>query len=263
MDPPKSPGRWGFDGQTAAVPDEEIPLEGGNLTAGVVRVGDTVRRPTGPHSTLAHEVLRHLEAVGFPHAPRLLGVDDQGREVLTYVPGATIWPNVPDAMDTDDGLARGAALVRDLHAAMPTVDGALVLHGDLAPWNIVVGPDDDDPWVLIDWDGVEIGERAWELAYVLHTFIPLWPDFPIAGDDDAIVHRLAVFADVYGGTRELLDDALCRVPAKCRSLAATTDARAATGEPAFQALVDDGHPQRWRDAADHVEAMLPCWRADA
>ena len=27
----------------------ELPLSGGRLTAGVVRVGDTVRRPTGPH----------------------------------------------------------------------------------------------------------------------------------------------------------------------------------------------------------------------
>jgi hypothetical protein len=27
---------------------DETPLSGGNVTAGVVRVGDTVRRPTAP-----------------------------------------------------------------------------------------------------------------------------------------------------------------------------------------------------------------------
>jgi len=31
----------------ALLPDE-VPLEGGNMTGGVVRVGDTVRRPAGP-----------------------------------------------------------------------------------------------------------------------------------------------------------------------------------------------------------------------
>ncbi|MCA1719335.1 MAG: aminoglycoside phosphotransferase family protein, partial [Actinobacteria bacterium] len=28
---------------------EEVPLTGGRITQGVVRVGNTVRRPTGPH----------------------------------------------------------------------------------------------------------------------------------------------------------------------------------------------------------------------
>ena len=43
----------------------EIPLAGGDVTEGVVRIGDTVRRPAGPHSPLVHALLRHLEAAGF------------------------------------------------------------------------------------------------------------------------------------------------------------------------------------------------------
>ena len=65
----------------------ETPLAGGRQTAGVVRVGDTVRRPTGPHSPFVHDLLRHLEAVGFGGAPGLLGVDEWGREVLAFVEG--------------------------------------------------------------------------------------------------------------------------------------------------------------------------------
>ncbi|MFF1916255.1 hypothetical protein ACFVYE_32640 [Streptomyces sp. NPDC058239] len=38
----------------------EIPLTGGRITKGVVRVGDTVRRPVGPHSPFVHRLLRHL-----------------------------------------------------------------------------------------------------------------------------------------------------------------------------------------------------------
>ena len=65
----------------------EIPLAGGDVTEGVVRVGDTVRRPVGLHSPLVHALLAHLESVGFAGAPRFLGVDEAGREVLSYIDG--------------------------------------------------------------------------------------------------------------------------------------------------------------------------------
>ncbi len=65
-----------------AVTQQEIPLLGGN-TSTVVRVGDTVRRNAGPWTPAVHALLRHLEYVGFTGAPRALGMDEQGREVLS------------------------------------------------------------------------------------------------------------------------------------------------------------------------------------
>ncbi|MGI5224335.1 hypothetical protein [Actinoallomurus sp. CA-142502] len=53
----------------------------------VVRLGDTVRRPTHPWTPAVHALLGHLEQVGFPYSPRLLGTDEEGREVLTYLDG--------------------------------------------------------------------------------------------------------------------------------------------------------------------------------
>ena len=66
--------------------EPEIPLEGGSHS-GVVRVGETVRRETRPWSSSVHDLLRHLDREGFAGAPRALGFDDQGREVLTYIEG--------------------------------------------------------------------------------------------------------------------------------------------------------------------------------
>ena len=68
----------------------EEPLPGGNMTGGVVRVGDTVRRPAGPWTPAVHALLNHLHAVGFPGAPRAHGLDDQGREVLDFVPACRV-----------------------------------------------------------------------------------------------------------------------------------------------------------------------------
>ena len=60
----------------------EQVLEGGN-TSVVVRVGDTVRRTAGHWTPAVHALLDHLESVGFDAAPRALGTDEQGREVLS------------------------------------------------------------------------------------------------------------------------------------------------------------------------------------
>jgi len=48
----------------------ETPLSGGNATGGVVRKGQTVRRPAGPWTPAVHALLAHLHAAGFAGAPR-------------------------------------------------------------------------------------------------------------------------------------------------------------------------------------------------
>lgn len=56
----------------------EVPL-GGNVV-GAVRVGATVRRPPGPWTPAVHAVLRHLERHGVDAVPRVLGLDERGRD---------------------------------------------------------------------------------------------------------------------------------------------------------------------------------------
>ena len=61
----------------------------------VKRIGDTVRRPVQRWSPAVHSLLRHLEAVGFSGAPRFLGIDELGREILSFVSGEVAlrpWP---------------------------------------------------------------------------------------------------------------------------------------------------------------------------
>ena len=70
-------------------PADEIPLPGGNV-GGAVRVGDTVRRPTGPWTPAVHELLDFLADAGLPRIPRVLGIDDRDREILTFLPGQVL-----------------------------------------------------------------------------------------------------------------------------------------------------------------------------
>jgi len=72
--------------------EREIPLDGGRVTKGIVRVGDTVRRPPTFNSPFVHKLLEHLEASGFDAAPRSNGFDEFGRDVFLYIQGDVPMP---------------------------------------------------------------------------------------------------------------------------------------------------------------------------
>jgi Ser/Thr protein kinase RdoA (MazF antagonist) len=172
----------------------EVPLTGGRLTAGVVRVGDTVRRPTGSHSPFVHRLLRQLEASGFDGAPRLLGTDERGREILSYLEG---W--VPPNLDRfgDTTLAAAARLLRRFHDA--TAGTALaggcevVCHNDPSPCNCVFR--DRVPVALIDFDHAGPGSRLRDLAYAAWLWAISADDGPPIPDQ---ARRLRLMADAYG-----------------------------------------------------------------
>lgn len=231
------------------MPDE---LTGGNVT-GAVRVGDTVRKPAGPHTPAVHAVLEHLRDVGFTGAPRSHGIDDDGRHVLEYVPGTTGGELDPREVgrfarglhDALDGWAPPA----DATWGCPIpADGAdLVIHNDLAPWNLVVG---EGRLVLVDWDTAAPGTRTWDLAWLALGLVPLRPGVP----DDVVVARLRRVADGYG----LDDDARARLAAtlapRAWSMHDLLVRGADTGEQPWARLWDEGHGGWWRRDAQWCEA---------
>jgi hypothetical protein len=195
--------------------EAEEPLAGGRMTAGVVRVGDTVRRPTGPWTPAVHDLLRHLEAVGFDGAPRVLGVDERGREVLRWIPGAVAHrPFVPSPAG-DEGLWRLAGLLRRAHDATatwrpsgsprwcagprPVQPWEVVCHGDPGPWNVVW--EGSEPVALIDWDLAEPGPPIRDVAWLAWYAVPLSRRWAEAGVPSTanLRGRLAVLCDGYGG----------------------------------------------------------------
>jgi hypothetical protein len=97
------------------VSETETRFADGNVSE-VVRVGDTVRRVPGPWTPAVHALLRHLEAVGFDGAPRFLGIDERGREILSFVEGETMPPDVWGFRD-DAVLVGVGRLLRRYHDA--------------------------------------------------------------------------------------------------------------------------------------------------
>lgn len=168
---------------------------GGGETLGLVRVGDTVRRPAHATGPFTREVLLHLERAGFAGAPRFLGVDEHDREILTFLPGEA----VPDAaLLADAQIASAGRLIRAFHdatAGTPVAGGAeVVCHGDLGPHNTVfVG---EEAVGLIDWDDTlapgtrlaDLGHAVWCFAAVAEPLFDL----------DEQARRVALFCTAYG-----------------------------------------------------------------
>jgi hypothetical protein len=244
--------------QDAAVGEVEIPLTGGTLTS-VVRVGDTVRRPVKPWTPAVHAVLRHVRERGFDLAPEPLGFDDAGREMVTYIPGATVGWSLPwpDWIRHEELLEEVGAAMRRYHQAIADFRPAqpvrwqtglaalrpseLVCHHDLAPYNVVVA--DRRLQGIIDWDLAGPGTAVSDLAFVAWQWVPLHGPLVTrflgwAPPPDRI-QRLRLLLEAYG-----LDDRSGFIDAVAARVAYNRDVmigKAAAGDEAYQRLVEQGH----------------------
>jgi aminoglycoside phosphotransferase (APT) family kinase protein len=193
-------------------------LIGDGVTQGIVRIGDTVRRPLRPFSLTIQAYLAHLRDAGFTGAPLPLGVDEEGREVLSFVAGDVPRNPLPPETASDDVLVALARLIRALHEAsagwVPPSDavwggtpanagriskqGELVSHRDYYPGNVVFR--DGLPVALIDFDLAMPTTRLYDVANALWYWAPFRDprDRSPAFADADIPHRVAVFADTYG-----------------------------------------------------------------
>ncbi|WP_375490473.1 phosphotransferase [uncultured Jatrophihabitans sp.] len=150
------------------VRERDEPLLGGAQTAGIVRRGAVVVRPRHDRSDYVQAVLRHLEAVGFTGAPRAMGFDADGREMVSYLAGY-VPPRQPYNL-TDEQLVSSAMLVRSFHDAIAGSvlcgDSEIVCHGDLGPHNTVF--DGGSAVAIIDWDSdVSPGSRVVDFAHAV------------------------------------------------------------------------------------------------
>jgi aminoglycoside phosphotransferase (APT) family kinase protein len=195
------------------MPDEQV-LKGG-LIDSVVRVGDTVRRTAGPWTPTIHALLRHLKAKGFP-APVPLGIDEQGREIVSFLEGDAALRPWPTVMLREEGVVQCARLLRAYHDAVadfvppsPAIwrsgtrtlsAGEIVCHGDFGPYNLIW--QGDALTGVIDWDLAHPAPAVHDVAFAAWQIAPLRPDdlaaemgltppFPRAT-------RLRAFARAYG-----------------------------------------------------------------
>jgi len=232
--------------------DDEERLAGGSV-GGAVRIGDTVRRPTGPWTPAVHALLDHL-ATRVPHIPRVLGFDDLGREVLAYLPGRVV--DIDTEMLSLGQIASVVRWTRAFHDAVadfshpgpwryfPIAGATLIGHNDIAPYNVCF--DGDDIAGVFDWDMSGPSTPLFELAFIAWNCVPLWRDIGA----ELSAQRLTLIAATYGGFRPR--QILHAVPRRITIMLDGIPVAAAAGDRGMANLLTVGEPDRSRTSLSYL-----------
>jgi hypothetical protein len=259
---------WAGTPYKSLMHEETLP---GGRTVGAVLVGDVVHKRASPWTPTVHALLRHLEEAGVDGAPRALGFDDQGREMLSYLPGEMVgdsfpWPAWVFADSTIIQVGRWLRRVHDATVDFtPPADetwflgramqpGLIVGHQDAAPYNAVM--DGDGLVGFFDWDIASPSSREFDLALSAIWWVPFCPrdaveplgfhDFP------GRPRRLHLLLDAYGYDGDRRGFAAVIVQ-RGRGQAQAMREMAAAGDPAVIALLPvAGYLEQ---AAADVEAL--------
>lgn len=241
---------------------------GGNLND-AVRIGDTVHRRAGAWTPAVHALLRYLERAGFP-APRVIGTDAQGREVLRYVegevdPGGADSP-IADHFLADDRVTEAGKLLRRYHdvaaqfrpppnakwrMVAPTAY-EVICHNDWSPWNALLRKGRLE--VMLDWDLAGPGTRLWDIANGMYDWAPLF-ESRIAPTIGQQARRARLFLDAYG--LEDRSELLLTLRMRLAHVADVIDRAARDGDPGMQRLCGWGVPKAMREI--HIPYLDEHW----
>jgi thiamine kinase-like enzyme len=252
--------------------NDEEQLTGGNIS-NVYRRGKTVRRDLKPESSKIHTLLMHLENKGFNQAPRFLGTDEDGREILTYIEGEAGNYPIKEYMWSTDALKEIAKMLRLYHDAVSdfpfdetwqSLDNApvnheVLCHNDFAIYNIIFK--NKKPVAIIDFDHAGPGPRLWDIAYTLYTCVPL-SRYNLSKTAEEIVYydpvqdagrikqRVKLFFEAYGEPIE--ENYLEMVVLRLEGLCKTIERKAREGDLAFQKMVAEGHVEHYQNEVKFI-----------
>ena len=249
----------------------ERPLPGGMGSGNaVVRVGDTVRRPVRPQSASVAAFLHHLESVGFPGAPRYLGLDDRGREVMTYIEGDVGLPPFPAWVGEETLLVGVARLQHALHEAAASFfppqhavwdrpnlgelePGSLVCHNDLCVENVVVRA--GRPIAFIDFDFAAPSDPLLDIAIAARHWVPIRDPLDVDPELHGLdsVARFHRFVDAHELDRAGRDRVVGHLGAFLDRALVAMRARAESGLEAYVRVWNAGYAEQNRRSRAWVE----------
>jgi len=210
-----------------------------------------------------HELLDYLRANGLRGIPDVLGIDDQGRESLSYVEGRGV--NVDKEIVLDNVLEEAVVWLREFHDLVEAYrpsgariwrggesslgDGEIICHNDPGAYNWII--QSGHFVAMVDWDVAGPGKPIDDLAFLAWTAIPLYREIPL----EDVVRRLDILVDAYGewGPMTILNAVEARMTTAGDRIAAGQE----HGDEGMLNLAKVGEPKRTRDRVSAFKARVP------
>lgn len=221
-------------------------------------MGDTVRRTAGPWTPSVHALLNHL-GPRLPATPAVLGFDQHGREILTFLPGRVL--DTSTEMLSSGQIRSLVAWTRTFHSTAgcfdpggpwrfdevekPTVIG----HNDIAPYNVCF--EGEELVGVFDWDLAGPTTPLLELAFIAWNCVPMWQEI----GRELAAERLELIASTYGTYSAL--EILEVVPVRIQMMLQWIPKAAIAGDEGMVHLMTLGEPQRSRRSLDDLLSRLP------
>jgi len=244
----------------------EIPLKGGRANAGsVVRIGAQVARPAHPQTPNVSHYLDHLHRQGIGFVPQPLGLDEQGRQRLSWIEGVA--PTSPYARWVfEERLLIGVAEHQQrLHAASATYEppatgpwatnagdyfpdsavhqphASLFCHNDLCMSNLIVDPDTITVQGIIDFDYVRLVDPLFDIAVMARHWVPFRDPAANASPQLDLVQRYRLIAELHDLSQAQSERVIALAVTFLTKARTNVRALADAGGVGFQALIDDGY----------------------
>jgi len=244
-------------------------LTGGSMNQ-VVKIDGNIHK-TAKGSPMVREYLMYLEEAGMSGVPRFLGIDEQEREIFSYLPGKTMGPDYPadhPCLHSDQAVQDMAQFMRKLHDVsvgflpralesgwinpyFPSGPYETICHGDAAIWNFVFV--NDRVAGLFDFDQAYPGGRYWDLASTISmAAFPFYYDYEPAKHAEQATHQIKLFFEAYGVPcpKNLIEIVIDRIQ---RDFCEDTAARAAAGDKESIMCMERGDFDHYQKFVAHLK----------
>jgi thiamine kinase-like enzyme len=220
-----------------------------------------------------------LENKGFSYAPKFLGIDEKGREILSFIEGEAGNYPLKEYMWSNDVLkeiAKILGLYHDCVSDYPieeswqSIDNTpkpfeVLSHNDFAIYNLIF--EGKSPVGIIDFDVAGPGPRLWDIAYTLYTCVPLSRVYHSETGEAVYYHalehaecikqRVNLFFEAYGAGIE--GDYLEMVLLRLEELCKTIKRKASEGDLAFQRMIEEGHVEHYQNDIQFILENRKDW----
>ena len=235
----------------------------GGRVGKIHKVQDKVIRPVNKWTGDIHRFLQFLHEEGADFVPKPHGINENGEEVLSFVPG-DVFNSLPKGLLTDTVLISAAKLLLKFHTfsgkyisrltqneqwMLPVVTPIEVMcHGDFAPYNVTMI--EDVAFGIIDFDTLHPGSKMWDIVYAVYRWVPIE-----ASEQDVLgeqIRKVKLFLDTYGVTTASKECFVELLIKRLEALVNFMSQEAANGNEDFELHIAEGHLQKYLDDIEYL-----------